>query len=160
MRLHSKFLPRFDGLVKDADDDLRKEFENRCGEFSIYYTLSKAVLDHRIDKKYIDPDFINKFFKGKFTLKKIKKYFEMIGKFNVRIFDQVGTLLIKVDAADAVDNIHAYDDGTGELAFKRARATLCAVVSDSGGKPHIHIISDPNAKKSIMETDNLNIFPN
>eukprot|EP00973_Karenia_brevis_P035026 4830616-Karenia_brevis.AAC.1 len=84
----------------------------------------------------------------------------MIGKVNVRIFDQVGTLLIKVDAADAVDNIHAFDDGTGELAFKRARATLCAVVSDSGGKPHIHIISDPNAVQSIMKTDNLNIFPN
>ena len=94
MRLYSKFLPLFDGLVKDADDDLKKEFEDRCGEFSIYYTLSKAVMDHRIDKKYIDPDFINRFFKGKFTLKKIQKYFEMIGKVNVRIFDQVGTLLI------------------------------------------------------------------
>ena len=72
MRLYSKFLPLFDGLVEEPDDDLKCEFENKCGEFSIYYTLFKAVMMRQIDKKYIDPDYIEQFFKGKFTLKKIK----------------------------------------------------------------------------------------
>lgn len=159
MRLHSKFLPLFDGLVQDPDDYLTNEFENKCGEFSIYYTLAKAVMQREINKQYIDPDYIDKFFKGKFTLKKIRKYFEMIGRVNVRIFDQVGTVLVKVDASEAVCDVHGVDDGTGNLAFKRARATLCAVVADTSGVPHIHIISDPNAKNSIMQTGNLNIFP-
>ena len=161
MRLHNKFLPLFDGLVKDVDDYLTNEFENKCGEFTIYYALVKAVMNRQIDKKYVDPEFIGKFFKGKFTLKKIKTYFEMIGRVNVRIFDQVGTLLVKVDAgSDAVCNLHGFDDGSGDLAFKRANATLCAVVADTSGIPHIHVISDPNAKNSIMQTGNLNIFPN
>ena len=83
----------------------------------------------------------------------------MIGRVNVRIFDQPGQLLVKVDSSDPIDkDIYAIDDGTGDRVFKRAHATLCAVVSDIGGRPHIHIISDTNAKKSIMETDNLNIF--
>jgi hypothetical protein len=73
MRLHSKFLPLFDGLVQDPDDHLTNEFENKCGEFSIYYTLAKAVVRREIDKKYVDPVFIEAFFKGKFTLSKIKK---------------------------------------------------------------------------------------
>ena len=72
MRLYSKFLPLFDGLVQDPDDHLTHEFENRCGELSIYHTLAKAVARREIDKKYIDPDFINQFFKGKFTLKHIR----------------------------------------------------------------------------------------
>ena len=83
----------------------------------------------------------------------------MIGRVNVRIFDQVGTLLIKVDATDAVEDIHGFDDGSGNLALKRANASLCAVVADAGGVPHIHVISDTNVNKSIMQTDNLNIFP-
>ena len=52
--LYSKLLPLFDGLVKDADEHLIHEFENKCGEFSIYYTLAKAVMRREIDKKYID----------------------------------------------------------------------------------------------------------
>jgi hypothetical protein len=83
----------------------------------------------------------------------------MIGRINVRIFDQSGKLLVKVESSDPVGkDIYAIDDGSGERVFKRAHATLCACVSDCGGRPHIHIISDTNAKKSIMETDNLNIF--
>ena len=83
----------------------------------------------------------------------------MVGRVNVRIFDQSGRLLVKVDSIVPSDqNIYAVDDGTGDKVFKRAHATLCAVVSDSSGRPHIHIVSDTNAKKSIMETDNLNIF--
>ena len=83
----------------------------------------------------------------------------MIGRVNVRIFDQSGKLLVKVDSSDPIDkDIYAIDDGTGDRVFKRAHATLCAVVSDSGGRPRIHIISYTNAKKSIMETDDLNIF--
>ena len=50
------------------------------------------------------------------------------------------------------------DDGTGDKVFKRAHATLCAVVSDANGRPHIHIVSDTDAKKSIIETNSLNIF--
>ena len=50
MRLYSKFLPLFDGLVKDADEHLTHEFENKCGEFSMYYTLAKAVMRREIDK--------------------------------------------------------------------------------------------------------------
>ena len=56
MRLHNKFLPLFDGLVKDADDYLTNEFENKCGEFTIYYALVKAVIRGEIDKKYVDPE--------------------------------------------------------------------------------------------------------
>ena len=63
MRLYSKLLPLFDGLVREADEDLASEFENKCGEFSIYYTLAKAVIRREIDKKkYVDPDFIDLFF--------------------------------------------------------------------------------------------------
>ena len=69
-----------------------------------------------------------------------------MGKSIFRIFDQVGTLLVKVDAADAVSDTHGFADGTGNLAFKRAHASLCAVVADTSGVPHIHVISDPNAK--------------
>ena len=58
-----------------------------------------------------------------------------------------------------MSNINAFDDGPGNLAFKRVYASLCAVVADTSGTPHIHVISDPNAKKSIMQTGNLNIFP-
>ena len=50
MRLHSKLLPLFDGLVKCADEHLTHEFENNGGEFSIYYTLAKAVTRREIDK--------------------------------------------------------------------------------------------------------------
>ena len=63
MHLYSKFLPLFNGLVKDADDDLFKEFENKCGELSIYYTLAKAVIDRKISNKYIDPQFLQSFLK-------------------------------------------------------------------------------------------------
>ena len=48
VQLYNKFLPLFDGLVKDADEDLFNEFENKCGEFSIYYTLAKAVTNGEI----------------------------------------------------------------------------------------------------------------
>ena len=60
----------------------------------------------------------------------------------------------QIDAVDAVSDIHGFDDGTGYLAFKRAHATLCALVADTSGVPHIHVISDPNAKNSIMQTGN------
>ena len=50
MRLHSKLLPLCDGLVQDPDDHLTHEFEHKCGEFSIYYTLAKAVMRREIDK--------------------------------------------------------------------------------------------------------------
>ena len=43
MRLYSKFPPLCDGLVKDPDEYVVKEFENKCGEFNIYYTLAKAA---------------------------------------------------------------------------------------------------------------------
>ena len=161
MHLYSKFSLLFDGLVKDADDDLLKEFENKCGELAILYTLAKAVIDHKISKKYIDPQFLQMFFKGKYTLRKIQKYFELVGRVTVRIFDQSGRLLVKVDSIVPSDQniyIYAVDDGTGDKVFKRAHATLCAVVSDTSGRPHIHIALDTNAKKSIMGTDNLNIF--
>jgi hypothetical protein len=78
----------------------------------------------------------------------------------VIIFDQIGTLLVKVDASGAVVDITATDDGTGQHLFKQARATLCAVVADTSGTPHLHVISDPNVKHSIMQTDQLNIFTN
>ena len=72
----------------------------------------------------------------------------MIGRVNVRIFDQVGTLLVKVDAADAVAYINGVDNGTGNIAFKNAHATLTAVVADTRGTPHAHVISDPNVKNN------------
>ena len=72
MHLYNKFLPLFDGLVKDADEHLFKEFENKCGEFSIYYTLAQAVMDRKISKKYIEPSFLQSFFKGEYTLRKYK----------------------------------------------------------------------------------------
>ena len=51
MHSYNKFWPLFDGLVKDADDDLLKEFENKCGELAICRTLAKAVIDCKISKK-------------------------------------------------------------------------------------------------------------
>ena len=72
---------------------------------------------------------------------------------------RLGHYSLKVDATDAVEDIHGFDDGSGNLAFKRAHASLCAVVADTSGVPHIHIISDPNDKHSILQTCNLNMFP-
>ena len=92
--------------------------------FTIHW--QNQLCDVKLIKKYVDPEFIDTFLKGKFSLNKIRKYFEMVGRVNVRIFDQVGTLLVKVDAADTVSDIHGFDDASGTLACKRAHASLCA----------------------------------
>ena len=81
-------------------------------------------------------------------------------EYYIRIFDQVGTLLVEIDAVDAISDIYGIDDGIFHLAFKCAHATLCAVVADTSGAPHIYARLDPNVKKSIMQTGNLNIVPN
>jgi hypothetical protein len=41
----------------------------------------------------------------------------MIGRVNVRIFDQIVTLLVRVDARDAVVDITATDDGTDNTSL-------------------------------------------
>ena len=125
---------------------------------NILYTRKSGNRSQNKQQVY-RPSIFTKLFKGKYTHRKIQKYFELVGRVNVRIFDQSGKLLVKVDSIVPSDqNIYAVDDGTGDKVFKRAHATLCAVVSDSNGRPHIHIVSDTNAKQSIMETNSLNIF--
>jgi hypothetical protein len=107
------------------------------------YTHAKAVKDRKISNKYIDPQFLQNFFQGKYTLSEIQKYFELVGRVTVRIFDQSGKLLVKVDSiAPSDQNIYAVDDGTGDKVFKCTHATLRAVVSDSNGRPQTHIVSN------------------
>lgn len=83
----------------------------------------------------------------------------MVGSVCVRIVDQVGALRVNVDATYAVGDRPGVGDGTGNIAFKHTQATRTAVVADTRGEPHIHVIFGPNAKLSIIQTGSLNIFP-
>lgn len=78
----------------------------------------------------------------------------MIGRVNVRISGQPGKIFVIVDTSVRFDTeIYVLDDCTCDRVFKQAHATLCDVVSDSGGTPHIHNVSYTNATTPIMVID-------